>query len=324
MAKQSEPVSPPASEDDEYYKNIKSFFSGAITNPNPKPPSISSLETPYANSDDNGDARIMADPAIAAAVPRYRQPGRTMFVTIGSIASFKTLIQEVLSEPFLHVLEALKFNRLIIQCGPDLEYFEEIRPQKGFDSHWIAIEGFSYTDNIKPYYLKCTPSDGAGTILESLNVDARVIVVPNTSLMDNHQLELAEELARQGYLVHGHLGKLHEDVEQMETFQPTNWPPKPPENSVYRHLGDIIGSIFPNNRKEPLTAAEKSTLPLEQQMWNDMVGGQPFSDGDPRHDFLSGHWSEKKNNMYQEWRQNWYAKKKLEQQLAEGNNDKAS
>lgn len=47
---------------------------------------------------------------------------------------------------------------------------------------------------------------GAGTILEALEIDARVIVVPNTSLMDNHQLELAEELERQGYLLQGHLG----------------------------------------------------------------------------------------------------------------------
>lgn len=30
-------------------------------------------------------------------------------------------------------------------------------------------------------------------------------MVPNTSLLNNHQVELAEELAKQGYLVHGRL-----------------------------------------------------------------------------------------------------------------------
>lgn len=32
-----------------------------------------------------------------------------------------------------------------------------------------------------------------------------LIAVPNTSLLHNHQVELAEEMARQGYIIHGHL-----------------------------------------------------------------------------------------------------------------------
>jgi beta-1,4-N-acetylglucosaminyltransferase len=184
----------------------------------------------------------MADPAIAAEQPKHRRLGRTMFVTIGSIASFKDLIKEVLSDKFLEILAELKFTRLIVQCGPDLDFFEETRPQKGFQSHWIDILGFSYTDNMKSYLLKCTPSDGkvdgetrgrgiivahaglttplatlardfitnmptgAGTVLEALSVNSRLIVVPNTTLMNNHQLELAEELEKQGYLIQGHLG----------------------------------------------------------------------------------------------------------------------
>lgn len=103
----------------------------------------------------------MADPAIAAAEPDHRQPFRAMFVTIGSIASFKVLIEEVLSDKFLETLAKLKFNRLIVQCGPDLELFEKIRPQKGFDSHWIDITGFSYTDDMQSYFQKCTPSKGS-------------------------------------------------------------------------------------------------------------------------------------------------------------------
>jgi beta-1,4-N-acetylglucosaminyltransferase len=31
-------------------------------------------------------------------------------------------------------------------------------------------------------------------------------VVPNPTLLENHQVELAEELERQGFVVHGRLG----------------------------------------------------------------------------------------------------------------------
>ena len=46
---------------------------------------------------------------------------------------------------------------------------------------------------------------GSGSILDALRISVPIIVVPNPELLDNHQLELAEELARQGYVVHGQL-----------------------------------------------------------------------------------------------------------------------
>lgn len=47
--------------------------------------------------------------------------------------------------------------------------------------------------------------EGSGSILAALRIAVPLIVVPNPSLLDNHQVELAEELAAQGYVVHGHL-----------------------------------------------------------------------------------------------------------------------
>lgn len=46
---------------------------------------------------------------------------------------------------------------------------------------------------------------GTGSILDALRISVPLIVVPNTTLLDNHQLELAEELAKQRYVVHGSL-----------------------------------------------------------------------------------------------------------------------
>jgi UDP-N-acetylglucosamine transferase subunit ALG13 len=46
---------------------------------------------------------------------------------------------------------------------------------------------------------------GTGTILEAMRVDVPLIVVPNPKLLHNHQLDLAVELEKQGYLIHGTL-----------------------------------------------------------------------------------------------------------------------
>jgi UDP-N-acetylglucosamine transferase subunit ALG13 len=46
---------------------------------------------------------------------------------------------------------------------------------------------------------------GSGTILDALRIGVPLVVVPNTDLLHNHQVELAEELAKQEYVVHGDL-----------------------------------------------------------------------------------------------------------------------
>jgi beta-1,4-N-acetylglucosaminyltransferase len=46
---------------------------------------------------------------------------------------------------------------------------------------------------------------GSGTILDAMRLDVPLVVVPNEDLLHNHQTELAKELARQQYLVHGKL-----------------------------------------------------------------------------------------------------------------------
>ena len=42
--------------------------------------------------------------------------------------------------------------------------------------------------------------------MDALKINAKVIAVPNTDLMGNHQLEMAEEFANKGWLIHGQIG----------------------------------------------------------------------------------------------------------------------
>lgn len=47
---------------------------------------------------------------------------------------------------------------------------------------------------LKDYYIK-----GSGSMLQALRLHKRLIVVSNTSLMDNHQVELAQAMQQKNY-----------------------------------------------------------------------------------------------------------------------------
>ncbi|KAI1335430.1 hypothetical protein F5Y15DRAFT_397919 [Xylariaceae sp. FL0016] len=86
-----------------------------------------------------------------------------------------------------------------------------------------------------------TVFQSSGTILAALTIDTKIIAVPNPTLMDNHQAELAEELEYQGYVLHGKLGKIAEAVQAIETNPPAKWPPRPPEH--IQHQDGLWGAI---------------------------------------------------------------------------------
>lgn len=60
---------------------------------------------------------------------------------------------------------------------------------------------------------------GAGTCIDVLTRNRRLIVVCNEELMDNHQVELAEQLASENYLTHTSLNELH---TTLKTFNADN------------------------------------------------------------------------------------------------------
>jgi UDP-N-acetylglucosamine transferase subunit ALG13 len=58
------------------------------------------------------------------------------------------------------------------------------------------------TDERSYYYCpKLMIMSGTGSILEALRMGVPLVVVPNPDLQDNHQMELAREMHRQGYVV---------------------------------------------------------------------------------------------------------------------------
>lgn len=82
-----------------------------------------------------------------------------------------------------------------------------------------------------------TDAAGSGSILDALRLEIPTVVVPNPDLLDNHQLELAEVLAEQNYVVHGKL-------EYERSYVPVTY-----TNECCSNLSDAIPALEDLRRK---------------------------------------------------------------------------
>ncbi|KAF2861311.1 glycosyltransferase family 1 protein [Piedraia hortae CBS 480.64] len=163
---------------------------------------------------------------------------KTCFVTIGATAQFPALITAATSHQFLSALRDLSYSELMIQFGQEGEapYDEEIEIYSVTIAR-LRVRGFNLDRSGMEKYM-CTARDsggavishaGAGTVLEALISRCPLIVVPNSALLDNHQVELAEALAEKGMLVHGSCEGLAGDLGRIEALgkkKQITWPPE--------------------------------------------------------------------------------------------------
>ncbi|OIW29085.1 hypothetical protein CONLIGDRAFT_645224 [Coniochaeta ligniaria NRRL 30616] len=173
-------------------------------------------------------------------MPAARLP-RRCFVTTGSIASFRPLLEEVLSLRFLQALVDHGFDALEVQCGPDLAWFEAQLAHRRSPPP-LRIEAMSWAEDIRENMLECRGEAGvrhagvvighagSGTIMEALRYECPLIIVPNPTLLDNHQTEIASEMAAQDLAVVGTLGRLHEalHISRVQTAKRNLDPPPAP------------------------------------------------------------------------------------------------
>ncbi|RYP19491.1 hypothetical protein DL765_003331 [Monosporascus sp. GIB2] len=72
---------------------------------------------------------------------------RVAFVTVGATAGFRPLLAEVLSEAFVARLVALGYTRLVIQCGPDVDFVEAHFPRDDDDDEEAEGSGSGEKEN---------------------------------------------------------------------------------------------------------------------------------------------------------------------------------
>ena len=159
----------------------------------------------------------------------------TVLITTGATVTFQSLIQTILTVDFITNLVNTGVTKLIIQYGNEIknskhistQFFQaqlkssNIIPHFKFDISedlnktvltmpTFEIVVFPFDSNIVDVINK---SDlvishvGTGSIIDTLRNNKKLIVVVNDTLMDNHQLEIANEFANLdyclSYTVHG-------------------------------------------------------------------------------------------------------------------------
>lgn len=119
---------------------------------------------------------------------------KKLFVTVGT-TKFDQLIETLLKDEVLNVIYQIGFSSMQIQVGNGR--FEEKKHPN------IDIKYDNYIENFGEEISNCDlviSHAGAGTCLEVLKKQKPLIVVVNEKLMNNHQIELAQQLQEDGYL----------------------------------------------------------------------------------------------------------------------------
>jgi len=137
-----------------------------------------------------------------------------LFVTVGS-TRFDKLITKILDEASLEQIIELGFTKLVIQAGRSDYDSETLKGLKTRFNQEIEIELYDYKQSIAADIERAEliiGHAGAGTCLEVLRANKKLLLVVNDSLMDNHQDELADQLAKDNYVVRTTVCRLNEDL----------------------------------------------------------------------------------------------------------------
>uniref|UniRef100_A0A0D6R8L8 Glycosyl transferase family 28 C-terminal domain-containing protein n=1 Tax=Araucaria cunninghamii TaxID=56994 RepID=A0A0D6R8L8_ARACU len=163
---------------------------------------------------------------------------RTVFVTVGT-TSFDALVKAVDCIQCKAALARRGYTKLLIQLGRGT-YF----PVKSLgEDGGLKVDYFTFSPNIAGFLSSAAlviSHAGSGSIFETLRVGRPLIVVVNEALMDNHQSELAEELAERKFLYCAHPETLAQTIECMDIESLLPYPPSNPM-AVVQSLNWFLG-----------------------------------------------------------------------------------
>ncbi|KAH8407158.1 hypothetical protein KR222_009552 [Zaprionus bogoriensis] len=125
---------------------------------------------------------------------------KVVYVTVGT-TKFDALIRTMSSEPVLDALQQRSCQKLVLQHGNSAPV-DETQLQLISDKYGVHVEQYKFRPNAEDIRAAdlIIGHAGAGTCMDILNNGKPGLIVVNDELMDNHQLELARQLASEDYL----------------------------------------------------------------------------------------------------------------------------
>ncbi|CDK28157.1 unnamed protein product [Kuraishia capsulata CBS 1993] len=178
--------------------------------------------------------------------------GKLLVVTTGATATFRPLIAATLDAKFLRGIVKLGYNRMVVQYGTEVpisrQFYENCVAQLAelkyigvdvgssrLEHYKLVVEGIPYDPQFVERFVKLADlvvsHGGTGSILDALRLEKKLVVVINESLMDNHQLEIAEAFSNIGVLVYASdVNELLEKVHEVE-------------NTTMAKLGPSVGGM---------------------------------------------------------------------------------
>lgn len=168
-----------------------------------------------------------------------------VFVTVGT-THFDELISATDTKEFAAAVCNAGYKRLIIQAGEGSYIPHRLFPSDSNSCklrNGIDVEWFSYAPSLDPYFsvskLVITHA-GAGSIFETLKRGIPVVTVPNATLMDNHQTELADRLAADNVLAVATPETLVEIIESLDEKTLKPYHPGRVDDMIHR-IDEICG-----------------------------------------------------------------------------------
>lgn len=160
---------------------------------------------------------------------------KKIFITVGT-TRFDLLCQTITTSPVLRALKKLGCEEINFQIGnSDYEPGDNTKEE-------VIINTYRFKDSIQDDILRADlviSHAGAGSCLEALEANKPLLVVVNEDLMDNHQLELAEQLQVDGHLYYCTCDTLENTLDVVDFSLLTPFP-KPDATLFVKYLDDFI------------------------------------------------------------------------------------